>query len=104
MSLIIKRIPLISYKDALQLQTNLIERVIDGTTKNTLLLLQHPPTFTTGKRQSITDLQHLAHLGAELYAVSFNILSLLLPFKSSYHFQLYTPFYDQLYTPFYDQL
>ncbi|MEM7007901.1 MAG: lipoyl(octanoyl) transferase LipB [Thermodesulfobacteriota bacterium] len=44
------KIGLVAYKDALDLQMRLIEKRKNGEIGDTLLLLEHPPTFTIGRK------------------------------------------------------
>jgi lipoate-protein ligase B len=44
------RIGLVSYKTALDLQMRLLERRMNGEIGDMLLLLEHPPTFTIGRK------------------------------------------------------
>jgi lipoyl(octanoyl) transferase len=45
----------ISYADAMALQDDLVERRLRGEIPDTLLLLEHPPVITLGRRGSLTD-------------------------------------------------
>jgi lipoate-protein ligase B len=47
---------LIPYSDGVALQENLRERRLDGAIPDTLLLLEHPPTYTRGRRSGAEDL------------------------------------------------
>lgn len=49
-SIVIERIGLIDYEEAWSLQRKIHEEVVNGTRPNTLLLLEHPPVFTAGRR------------------------------------------------------
>ena len=44
------KLGLVPYKEALELQHSLLQKRIDQEIENTLLLLEHPPTLTTGRR------------------------------------------------------
>jgi len=44
------RAGLVAYEDAWQQQRDLHAAVVDGTAPDTVLLLEHPPVFTAGKR------------------------------------------------------
>jgi len=44
------RLGLVDYEDAWARQRELHARVVEGTSPDTLLLLQHPPVYTAGKR------------------------------------------------------
>ena len=46
----LKRLGLIDYEDAWELQRQIHNEVADGKRPNTLLLLEHPPVFTAGRR------------------------------------------------------
>ena len=46
----LKRLGLIDYEDAWELQREIHKEVADGKRPNTLLLLEHPPVFTAGRR------------------------------------------------------
>ena len=59
------------YLTAWELQRELFSQVLDGTRPNTLLLLEHPPVYTVGRRGRreqvlLTDAQ-LAEMGIALY-------------------------------------
>lgn len=60
------------YKEALTLQKKLVELRRVGDICDTLLSLQHPPTFTVGKRQTLHNLLSspgtLETLGAEIHS------------------------------------
>ncbi|MEY3347536.1 MAG: hypothetical protein RL159_222, partial [Actinomycetota bacterium] len=46
----LKRLGLIDYEQAWELQREIHREVADGKRPNTLLLLEHPPIFTAGRR------------------------------------------------------
>jgi lipoyl(octanoyl) transferase len=46
----LKRLGLIDYESAWELQRQIHNEVADGNRPNTLLLLEHPPVFTAGRR------------------------------------------------------
>jgi lipoyl(octanoyl) transferase len=46
----LKRVGLIDYEIAWSMQRELHQEIADGTRPNTLLLLEHPPIFTAGRR------------------------------------------------------
>ena len=46
----------VPYREAVELQERLRERVIAGEQPDTLLLLEHPPVYTLGRRSSAEDL------------------------------------------------
>ena len=50
MTLEVLRLGLVGYEDAWAHQRDLHARVVEGTAPDTLLLLQHPPVYTAGKR------------------------------------------------------
>ena len=54
-SLDIQRLGTIDYLPALELQRKIHSGVADGTRSNSLLLLEHPSTYTAGKRTSIEE-------------------------------------------------
>ena len=49
-SIALSKAGLVDYEEALQLQRNLHNEIAEGQRPNTLLLLQHPPVFTAGRR------------------------------------------------------
>ncbi|RHZ81057.1 hypothetical protein Glove_124g16 [Diversispora epigaea] len=61
----------ISYIKALNLQRSLVQSKLDNTSSDFLLLLQHPPTYTTGRRDlnnnDNKEAERLKKLGAEYY-------------------------------------
>ena len=54
-SLDIQRLGTIDYLPALELQRKIHSGVADGSRSNSLLLLEHPSTYTAGKRTSIEE-------------------------------------------------
>ncbi len=46
----LKRLGLVEYEEAWEIQRQFHNEVADGTRPNTLLLLEHPPVFTAGRR------------------------------------------------------
>lgn len=46
---------LIAYQEGLRIQREIHQGVIDGVSANTLLLLQHPPVFTAGRRTTLAE-------------------------------------------------
>jgi lipoyl(octanoyl) transferase len=46
----VQRLGLVEYQEAWDLQREIHARVVDGTAPDTLLLLEHPPVYTAGKR------------------------------------------------------
>lgn len=63
----------VEYRQAWALQRALAQAVADGAADNTLLLLEHPPTYTLGRRSKPGDLlaprEALAAMGAEVVEV-----------------------------------
>ncbi len=53
---ILKTPGVVSYKRALELQTETLEKRIKGETEDTLILVEHPPTITTGRRGNFSNL------------------------------------------------
>ena len=51
----VQKLGLLEYESAWQLQREIQAGVIAGLTPNTLLLLEHPPVFTAGRRTSELD-------------------------------------------------
>ena len=49
-SIALNQAGLVEYEEALQLQRNLHSEIAESQRPNTLLLLQHPPVFTAGRR------------------------------------------------------
>ena len=47
---------LVNYAEALELQNKLVEQRRKGLILDTLISLQHPPTFTVGKRRTIHNI------------------------------------------------
>ncbi|HKZ86465.1 MAG TPA: lipoyl(octanoyl) transferase LipB [Anaerolineae bacterium] len=63
----VHRLGLVTYEDAWRLQRKLAERRATGEVPDTLLLLEHPPVYTTGKRTAGSNLKLPAEmLGAPL--------------------------------------
>ena len=64
---------LMPYRDALQLQTELVEKRKCNQIANTVLILEHPPVITLGARQSanklLTDETDLAQKNIELIPI-----------------------------------
>lgn len=62
---------LVKYADALELQNKLIEHRRQSIIPDTLISLQHPPTFTLGKRRTIQNIisspETLQSIGAEVH-------------------------------------
>ena len=50
------KLGLVPYDKALKIQLDLLERRKKGEIEDTLLLLEHPPTFTIGRRGNMTNL------------------------------------------------
>src|SRR5262249_57014413 len=50
---------LMPYGEALELQRSLAARVADGTTPETIVLLEHPPVVTTGRRTELGKELHI---------------------------------------------
>ncbi len=44
------------YSRALEIQSEILNRRIEGTAEDTLILLEHPPTITTGRRGNLSNL------------------------------------------------
>src|SRR5689334_6153390 len=69
-SFILHHLGLIPYRDALALQRRLAEQRAAEQRSDTLLLLEHPPVFTFGRRGSWGDVlvgpERLAELGIEV--------------------------------------
>ncbi len=55
MAFIVHNTGLTEYSDALRLQSDIRNRVIEGRAEDTLLLLEHPPTITIGKSGSLEN-------------------------------------------------
>jgi len=72
-SLHVRDLGLIDYGEALALQRDLRERRLAGEARDTLLLLEHPPTFTLGRRSTGEDFlaapELLRERGFAVYAV-----------------------------------
>ncbi|XP_010245237.1 PREDICTED: octanoyltransferase isoform X2 [Nelumbo nucifera] len=70
-SLEVWKMGIVNYLDALKLQEKLISDRKVGKIPNTLLSLQHPPTYTLGKRRTYHNLlvpeSDLQRMGAELH-------------------------------------
>mmetsp|Transcript_33939 Transcript_33939/g.57002 ORF Transcript_33939/g.57002 Transcript_33939/m.57002 type:complete len:154 (-) Transcript_33939:608-1069(-) len=64
---------LVPYSRALELQEDLAEKRRAGVINDTLLVLQHPPVYTIGKRPNfhniISSEQELEKLGAEVHHI-----------------------------------
>ncbi|CAM6048602.1 unnamed protein product [Sphagnum compactum] len=65
------RMGVVKYAEALVLQNELVEKRRVGTICDTLLCLQHPPTFTVGKRRTLHNLLStpavVRSMGAEIH-------------------------------------
>ncbi|XP_027184060.1 octanoyltransferase LIP2, mitochondrial [Coffea eugenioides] len=70
-SLEVWRLGVLNYLEALKLQEKLVSDRKGGKITDTLLSLQHPPTYTLGKRQTVHNLlvseSQLKSMGAELH-------------------------------------
>ena len=70
-ALVVRRLGLVHYSEALALQSSLVERRRSDDIGDTLISLQHPPTFTVGKRRTLHNLLSspaaLASLGAQVH-------------------------------------
>ena len=55
-SLTVHKLGMIDYKKALEHQLSLLEKRKNGEIGDTILLLEHPPTFTIGRRGNIKNL------------------------------------------------
>ena len=51
----LKSLGLVPYEDALMGQRKIHAEVADGTRTNTLILLEHPPVYTAGRRTTIEE-------------------------------------------------
>jgi len=51
----VQRLGTVEYLTALELQRKIHSEVVSGTTRNSLLLLEHPSTYTAGKRTSLEE-------------------------------------------------
>ncbi|MCO5607669.1 hypothetical protein L7F22_061867 [Adiantum nelumboides] len=62
---------MVKYLDALELQNKLVEHRRQGNIPDILLSLQHPPTFTLGKRRTVHNIisppEVLQSIGAEVH-------------------------------------
>lgn len=69
----IRRLGMVEYGAAYQLQKKLHQQRVEGEIGDTLLLLEHPPTITVGKAGSIDNIlvprETLSKLGISLYFV-----------------------------------
>jgi lipoyl(octanoyl) transferase len=69
----VRRLGLVNYLDAYRLQQELAEGRANGSTEDTLLLLEHPPTYTMGLATNETHLlvsrEELVGQGIEVYQV-----------------------------------
>ena len=68
------RLGTVSYEKALEYQKILLKRRIAGKTRDSLLLLEHPPTITTGRRGNTEHLlvrkEHLEKRGVAFHRAS----------------------------------
>jgi lipoyl(octanoyl) transferase len=55
-SLVVRDFGLVAYAEAMALQDGLVEARLNGTIPDTLLLLEHPPVITLGRRGSLSDI------------------------------------------------
>jgi lipoyl(octanoyl) transferase len=73
-SLEVRRLGRVRYGDSLALQRELEERVINGRNTNYLLLLEHPHTFTLGRRAKtdgvLATADMLRELGVEVFEIN----------------------------------
>jgi lipoate-protein ligase B len=53
--LAVRDLGLVAYAEAMALQDQLVQQRLDGTIGDTLLLLEHPPVITLGRRGSLGD-------------------------------------------------
>jgi lipoate-protein ligase B len=69
----VRRLGVVEYGAAYQLQKRLHRQRVAGKIRDTLLLLEHPPTITVGKAGSIDNIlvprETLTHMGISLYFV-----------------------------------
>lgn len=66
----------ITYIKALNLQNYIVKNRIENKLGNVLLLVQHPPTYTTGRREKEkreNERLRLKEFGAEYYEVKYHI-------------------------------
>lgn len=74
MNLNIVNLGTISYKDALDIQTKLLEKRQNGEIDNTLLLLEHHPVLTLGVRGQYNNIylssQELKEKGVEIFEIN----------------------------------
>lgn len=65
---------LTDYKEALNIQLNLVQKRIDGLIPDVLILLEHPPTITIGRSGSLSNLlvseDYLIHKGIHFEQIS----------------------------------
>ena len=54
-SMALKSLGLVPYEDALAGQRKIHAEVADGTRTNTLILLEHPPVYTAGRRTTVEE-------------------------------------------------
>ena len=63
----------VDYRQALELQNELRDQVVEGSLPNVLLLLEHPHVYTLGRRAKLTDIlagpEELSRLGAEVHQI-----------------------------------
>ncbi|MEJ2716657.1 MAG: lipoyl(octanoyl) transferase LipB [Deltaproteobacteria bacterium] len=71
--MLLVELPVTEYEKSLEIQTGIVERKIQGGGEDVLLILEHPPTITIGKRGSHSDViaseKHLAGRGVSVYSV-----------------------------------
>jgi lipoate-protein ligase B len=72
MNIFYKYIPLLSFESSLALQHSLVQSVQQKTLGNIILLTQHPPTFTAGRRlkNSLVDEKRFRSLGADYFQIN----------------------------------
>jgi len=68
---VVYRLGLVGYREAYHLQRKLLRQRFDGEIKDTILLLEHPPTITIGKSGSLENVlvsqEQLAREGISLF-------------------------------------
>ena len=67
----VRRLPNpIPYPDALTLQEQAVNTILDGSGEETLFLLEHEPVFTIGRRRDQSSLRDTASLPAPVFEIN----------------------------------
>jgi lipoyl(octanoyl) transferase len=59
-----------AYEDALALQKDTVQGILEGTTEETLFLLEHEPVYTIGRRRDQSSLNDTSSLPAPVFEIN----------------------------------